>query len=121
MEFLGIVFSCHVMEGYGQTETSAGATLTSNGDIAMGHVGGPMVCNQIRLQDVPEMKYLHTDTDHQGFPCKGRGEICFRGANVFSGYFGQKKKTDEALTPDGWLHSGDIGCWTAEGALRIID
>ena len=39
------------------------------------------------LLQVPEMGYLPTDTVHKndGTPCRGRGEICFRGVTVFDG------------------------------------
>ncbi|CAN0362753.1 unnamed protein product, partial [Discosporangium mesarthrocarpum] len=114
---------------YGQTETSAGATMTNHGDFSTGHVGGPFSCTEICLVDVPEMGYLHTDTWHGddprgggrgGIPCRGRGEVCFRGTNVFVGYYKMEEKTREAFDNDGWLHSGDIGLWTADGALKII-
>jgi len=50
-----------------------------------------------------------------------RGEICFRGANVFQGYYKAEDKTKEALDADGFLHSGDIGLWDEKGRLKIID
>jgi len=71
--------------------------------------------------DVPDMEYLSTDTEHGGKPCLGRGEICFRGRNVFKGYYKNPAKTTEAVDADGWLHSGDIGLWTESLELRIID
>jgi long-chain acyl-CoA synthetase len=134
MEFLRIVFSCHVVEGYGQTECSAASTLTDYDDQASkGHVGGPLACNDVKLVSVGEMGYLVTDTVHgqetdasgkivnAGIPCEGRGEVCYRGPNVFSGYYKDAEKTKEALDADGWLHSGDIGLWDKQGHIRIID
>mgnify|MGYP002385153732 CR=1 FL=1 len=50
-----------------------------------------------------------------------KGEVCFRGPNVFMGYYKNEEKTKEALDADGWLHSGDIGLWDERGRLKLID
>jgi long-chain acyl-CoA synthetase len=134
MEFLRIAFSALVCEGYGQTECSAACTLTPVGDQwSLGHVGGPLACNELKLVSIPEMGYLATDTRHgvekdstgketsAGVPCQGRGEVCIRGANVFAGYYKDAAKTAEALDDQGWLHTGDVGVWDAEGRLKIVD
>ncbi|NXL93990.1 ACSL6 ligase, partial [Alectura lathami] len=101
-----------VYEGYGQTECTAGCTFTTPGDWTSGHVGAPLPCNLIRLKDVEELNY---------FASKGEGEICVKGPNVFKGYLKDEEKTTEALDPEGWLHTGDIGKWLPNGTLRIID
>lgn len=49
-----------------------------------------------------------------------RGKVCFRGSNVFVGYYKEDEKTRDAFDEEGWLASGDIGMWTTDGALRII-
>merc|ERR1719204_2955226 len=120
MEFLRITCSCLVFEGYGQTETSAAATTTLEEDqTGAGFVGVPLPCCEIALFDVPEMDYTQHDV------VKGkkieRGEICFRGPNITRGYWKMPEKTAETIDADGWLHSGDIGMWMADGYLKIID
>lgn len=112
MIFLRCALGCQVLEGYGQTETTAAATIQMIGDQTYGHVGPPLPCNKIKLVDVPEMEYFAKD---------GKGEICFYGPNVFKGYLYDEKKTKEAIDEDGWLHSGDIGEWQPNGTLRLID
>uniref|UniRef100_A0A2K6S2Q0 Long-chain-fatty-acid--CoA ligase n=1 Tax=Saimiri boliviensis boliviensis TaxID=39432 RepID=A0A2K6S2Q0_SAIBB len=110
--FLRAALGCQVYEGYGQTECTAGCTFTTPGDWTSGHVGAPLPCNHIKLADVEELNY---------WACKGEGEICVRGPNVFKGYLKDPERTKEALDSDGWLHTGDIGKWLPAGTLKIID
>ncbi|XP_027693196.1 long-chain-fatty-acid--CoA ligase 1 isoform X1 [Vombatus ursinus] len=112
LTFLRAALGCQFYEGYGQTECTAGCSLTVPGDWTAGHVGAPMPCNLIKLVDVEEMNYL---------AAKGEGEICVKGPNVFKGYLKDPAKTAEALDKDGWLHTGDIGKWLPNGTLKIID
>lgn len=122
MTFYRCLLGVGVVEGYGQTEGTAGATISHPDDISTtGHVGGPTGATEICLFDVPEMGYLHTDREHRGTPCEGRGEICIRGPNVFKGYYKDPEKTRETIDEEGWLHSGDIGLWRTDGTLQIID
>ncbi|XP_072191593.1 long-chain-fatty-acid--CoA ligase 1 [Excalfactoria chinensis] len=112
LTFLRTALGCQFYEGYGQTECTAGCSLSMPGDWTAGHVGAPMACNIIKLVDVQEMNYL---------AAKGEGEVCVKGPNVFLGYLKDPEKTAEALDKDGWLHTGDIGKWLPNGTLKIID
>uniref|UniRef100_A0A673J3N5 Long-chain-fatty-acid--CoA ligase n=1 Tax=Sinocyclocheilus rhinocerous TaxID=307959 RepID=A0A673J3N5_9TELE len=112
LTFLRAALGCHFYEGYGQTECTAGSTITLPGDWTAGHVGAPLPCNDIKLVDVGEMNY---------YAAKGEGEVCVRGPNVFKGYLKDPEKTKEALGEDGWVHTGDIGRWLPNGTLKIVD
>ena len=67
---LKVCFCAPILEGYGQTESSAASCITSAYDSAAGHVGGPLSCIRIKLRDIPEMQYLSTDENP-------RGEVCY--------------------------------------------
>ncbi|KAI6652308.1 Long-chain-fatty-acid--CoA ligase 5 isoform X2 [Oopsacas minuta] len=112
LTFLRCALGCIVLEGYGQTECTAGATMTLPGESQSGHVGPPLPCNIVKVVDVPDMEY---------YAKNGEGEVCFKGPNVFKGYLHDEFKTKEAIDSDGWLHSGDIGKWLDNGCLKIID
>ncbi|KFO90155.1 Long-chain-fatty-acid--CoA ligase 1 [Buceros rhinoceros silvestris] len=112
LTFLRTALGCQFYEGYGQTECTAGCSLSLPGDWTAGHVGAPMPCSIIKLVDVKEMNYLAS---------KGEGEVCVKGPSVFRGYLKDPEKTAEALDKDGWLHTGDIGKWLPNGTLKIID
>lgn len=112
LNFTRCAFGCVVVEGYGQTENTAGITFNIPGETEAGHCGPPLPCNIVKLVDVPEMDYYAKDN---------KGEIVCKGPSVFSGYFKNEERTKEALDDDGWLHTGDIGQWLPNGALKIID
>jgi len=115
IEFLRIICKdAQVLQGYGMTETSAGITIVIPGDHTMGHCGAPFPCCEVKLRDVPEMKYLHSDPTPSG-------EIMCRGANVFAGYYKNEEATKETIEEGGWLATGDIGRFNPNGTLSIID
>lgn len=112
LQFFRAALGAAVFEGYGQTESSGACSVTHFADYSTGHVGGPIGCCQIKLVDVEDKGY---------FASQNKGEICLKGLNVFSGYYKDEEKTKEAIDSNGWLHTGDIGEWTPNYGLRLID
>jgi len=137
-EFLRVVFGVPVSQGYGMTENGAAAMAQQEFYKGLGNVGGPIPCNEVKLEDTD--LYTSADTypataeDFEAqFLFKGefdsakagvnvqRGEVLIRGPNVMIGYYKMEKETKETIDKDGWLHTGDIGQWMPDGALAIID
>ncbi|KAI9983399.1 hypothetical protein PInf_007423 [Phytophthora infestans] len=114
-EFCQIVFGSTMLEGHGLTETGAVISCSTDEIPPGDHIGIPLGNVQICLEDLPEMNYTSRDK-----PCP-RGEILMKGDNLFVGYYKQPDVTKEVIDEDGWLHTGDIGCWNPDGTLRIID
>ncbi|XP_014494519.1 long chain acyl-CoA synthetase 2 isoform X1 [Vigna radiata var. radiata] len=113
-EFLRVTFGATMLQGYGLTESCGGClTAISNVFSMMGTIGVPTTTIEARLESVPEMGYDALSTE-------ARGEICLRGNTLFSGYHKRQDLTEEVLV-DGWFHTGDIGEWQPNGAMKIID
>ncbi|XP_024370733.1 long chain acyl-CoA synthetase 4 isoform X3 [Physcomitrium patens] len=114
-KFLRVIMCAPVMQGYGLTETCAASFLQVPDVISMnGTVGPPQPIIDVRLESVPELGY---DALREDSP---QGEICIRGKTLFSGYYKRPELTEEVLI-NGWFHTGDIGEWQKDGALKIID
>lgn len=97
--FMGI--GVPMFEAYGMTENAAIATANRPGRIRLGTVGEPLGAAEVRISD--------------------DGEILTRHPGVFAGYFRDPAATGKVLTPDGWLHTGDIGEWVDGTHVRITD
>lgn len=123
IEFLKICFCCPILEGYGQTECCAGASMTFGADPVSGHVGGFFVGCEAKLIDIKPLNYSSKDINPETGLIESRGEICLRGPCLFNGYFNNKELTNNTVDKDGWLHTGDVGMiLTSYGnALKVID
>ena len=91
-----------MLEVWGMTETCGASSANPAGRIKPGSIGPAADFNEMKIDSAT-------------------GEIMVRGPNVFAGYLNLPEKTAEALTPDGWLHTGDVGSVDADGYYKITD
>jgi long-chain acyl-CoA synthetase len=97
-----------ILQAYGLTETSAAAFATSPDNNVIGSVGKP-------LEGV-EGKIVDPQPQEDGE--QPVGEIAIRGAIVMKGYWNRPDAT-AAVLRDGWLYTGDLGYFDAEGNLFV--
>ncbi|CAH8676185.1 unnamed protein product [Schistosoma rodhaini] len=113
LRFTRGVFGCPVIVGYGFSESCGVISLTLFGDKSLGHVGALIPGISAKLVDVP---YMGISVEKMKM-----GEVCVKGLNCTQGYYGDEESTRQLIDKDGWLHTGDIGTWTKEGSLKIVD
>ncbi|CAG0905913.1 unnamed protein product, partial [Cyprideis torosa] len=99
-------------EGYGLTETSPATHITPPFAPKYGSCGRPIPNTEVIVRD------LNTG---ENLPANQPGEICVRGPQVMKGYWQNEKATAEAIDPDGWFRTGDIGCFDEDGYFWILD
>ena len=98
--------------GYGMTETNAYGPGNTGDD----YVRKPASTGRV----VPIMQVRVVSPSGEEVPQGEVGEICFRGANLFRGYWNNADATASSLR-DGWLHTGDLGYVDDEGFVFIVD
>ena len=96
------IYGLNLSEFYGQTETGGAIIAAQGGHFPRpGHVGVPPAGWEVKLSE--------------------EGEILAKGKDGFECYLNNPEETREVLDSNGWLHTGDVGEWTSEGNLKIVD
>jgi len=101
-------------QGYGLTEASPGLTFLDPewGIGKLGSAGRSPMFTEVRLV-TPDGREVTTPGQN--------GEIIARGPNVMKGYWNNPEATAAAIDAEGWLHTGDVGTFDADGFLFIVD
>lgn len=89
-----------IYEGYGLTETTAGATLNITGNLKIGTVGRPIPGTSVRIAE--------------------DGEVLIKGPIVMRGYWQNDEANSEVFDNDRWFKSGDLGKLDEDGFLSIV-
>jgi acyl-CoA synthetase (AMP-forming)/AMP-acid ligase II len=100
-----------IVTGYGLTEAGT-ASATGPGDDA-----DTIATTVGRARPGFEVRIAGADGD---LPVGETGEILLRGPSIMAGYLDDPAATAEALSPDGWLRTGDLGVLDDRGCLRIV-
>ena len=104
LELMGLwqIYGVNLSEMYGLTETGGGIVAGQGSHFPRpGNVGKPIACWEVRLSE--------------------NGEILVRGDGTFEGYWNNPNLTDKAMDFDGRFHTDDIGEWTPDGNLKIVE
>jgi acyl-CoA synthetase (AMP-forming)/AMP-acid ligase II len=101
-----------IVTGYGLTEagTASATSPDDDAETVATTVGRPRPGFEVRIAG-------EGDRD---VPTGETGEVVLRGPSVMAGYLDDPAATGEALSPDGWLRTGDLGVLDERGCLRIV-
>ncbi|XP_053665949.1 uncharacterized protein LOC128715088 [Anopheles marshallii] len=97
-----------IRQGYGMSETTQAITFNDGETPKPGSIG--------KVRSGQMGKVVDPDTGRALGP-EQHGELCFKGTLIMKGYIGGERVIDA----DGWLHTGDIGYYDADGDFYIVD
>jgi long-chain acyl-CoA synthetase len=105
-------FGCIILEGYGLSETSPVASFNHpDRERKPGSIGTPIEGVDMKIVDDQGEDVTEGDV----------GEIVIKGHNIMKGYWNRPEATEEAISDDGWFHSGDMAKVDEDGYFFIVD
>ncbi|PSL19786.1 AMP-binding protein [Shimia abyssi] len=111
-EALAARLNTHVAQGYGMTELSPVSHVSPQGRGRAGSSG-------VAISNT-EAKIIDTETGAD-LPPTETGQLLVRGPQVMKGYLNNPSATAETIDAEGWLHTGDVGCFDDDGYLTLTD
>src|SRR3954470_7272995 len=101
-----------IIEGYGLSETSP-VVCINRPDLEefSGTIGYPVPSTDISIRS----------RDGRVLPPGEAGEVCVRGPQVMAGYWNRPDETAQAMTPDGYFRTGDVGVLLPDGHVKLVD
>jgi long-chain acyl-CoA synthetase len=104
-------FNIPLHNGYGLTESAATVSVTPIGEPRGDDSVGPAL---------PGIELRFIDQEGRDVPEDAVGELWLRGPSVMKGYYRNPEATAQAITPDGWLMTGDLARRSPDGHLYIV-
>lgn len=112
--FKQIATNAQFFQGYGLTEAAPVVLMSAMGSQNYASVGGPTPDTEAKIVVVDDLEY-------RGVGPNVTGELWVRGPQIMKGYHENEKATNETITSDGWLRTGDIGHYDENFDFYITD
>jgi acyl-CoA synthetase (AMP-forming)/AMP-acid ligase II len=109
---VGDVGEATFAEGYGMVETAGGVAVRVSPPLVPAAIGGSVGL------PLPGVRFKVVDDAGEEVPVGSVGELWLQGRGVLQGYHGSPEATAGALTPDGWLRTGDLA---RRGPLGVVN
>lgn len=114
MEAWEAVAACPLIELWGMTEIGGlGTTFVHDGEYRRGSIGVPLPYVRAKIVDVKDATLT--------LPANEVGELMIAGPIVMQGYYGNPAATQEALSEDGYVRTGDLAEMDSDGCIYIVD
>jgi len=109
---VGLRIDCICLQGFGMTELSPVSHVSPARAARAGASGLALPNTDCRIVEIDSGDDL---------PAGERGELWIKGPQVMQGYLNSPEATAQAITPDGWLRTGDIAIIDADGYMSVVD